>query len=120
MRRSEIEIRNVKPSDIMELHQATSEALAHTMDNQESEKTRLDHRIVELEAALSPCPLFTKPLAIVQSVEESQGQACKIDRVTRLLYGVRSLLVEGIKERKDLSFKAFVMLENVHKIGTRT
>ena len=30
---SKIGIKNVNPSDVMELHRATSEALSHTMDN---------------------------------------------------------------------------------------
>lgn len=37
----EIEIKNGNPSDAMELHRATKEALAHTMDDQDRENVRL-------------------------------------------------------------------------------
>lgn len=37
----EIGIKNENPSDNMELHQEIGEALAHTMDDQERENTRL-------------------------------------------------------------------------------
>ena len=79
---SKIEIKNANPNDVMEFHWETNEALAHTKDDQEGENPRLKQRIVELEAALIPRPLFVEPLAIVQLVEESPGQFRKIDKVT--------------------------------------
>ena len=37
----EIEIKNVNPSDVMELYQEIGDDLAHTLDDQESENSRL-------------------------------------------------------------------------------
>ena len=82
---SEIEIKNMNPSDIMELHWEIGEALAHTVDDQERENAKLKKRIVELEASLSPRPLFVEPLAIVHSFGESLRHAHKIDKATQLL-----------------------------------
>lgn len=48
----------------MELHRATGDSLAHTMNNQGKEKSHLKQRIVELEVDLSPRLLFAKPLTI--------------------------------------------------------
>ena len=86
----------------MELHRETYEALVHTMDDQEKENAELKQRIVELEATLSPRPLFVEPLAIVHSVEESPSLASKIDKVTQLLSRIRAFVAEGIKARPDL------------------
>ena len=115
---SEIEIKNVNPTDVMELHQETDEDLAHTVNDEERENAKLKQRISELEVALSLNPLFAKPLVIVQSVEESLSQFRKIDKGTHLLSGIRSCVVESIKARAYLILEAFEILENVHKIGT--
>lgn len=57
-------------------------------------------------------------MSIVHSIEESLGEAFKFDKVTWLLFGVRSFVVEGIKTRTYLIFEAFEILGNVHKMGT--
>jgi hypothetical protein len=51
---SEIEIKGFKPSGILWLHQATGDALAHSVSEQELENTCLRKRVKELEAALNP------------------------------------------------------------------
>ena len=94
----------------MELHQETNKDLSHTVDDQEIKNARLKQRIVDLEDALNPHPLFSKSLAIVQPVEESPSQACKIDKITHLLSGVRSFVEQSIKERVDLISEAFKVL----------
>ena len=86
---SKIEIKNTNPDDVMELHHETREDLAHIMDDKDKENTRLKKRIVELQVSLNPRPLFAKPLAIVQHVEEYMGQASKIDKITHILSRVR-------------------------------
>ena len=70
---SKILIKNENPSDLMDIHKETSEALSHTMDDKEGKKTRLKQRIVELKVDLNLCPLFTKPISIVHPVEDSPG-----------------------------------------------
>ena len=48
----------------MELHWETVEALAHTVVDKGRENSRLKLRVVELEAALIPWPLFVEPLVV--------------------------------------------------------
>lgn len=81
----------------MELHRETDKALTHTMDDQERENDKLMQRTDELEASFNPCPLFVEPLTIVQLVEESLGQAHKIDKVACLLPRISYFVVESIK-----------------------
>lgn len=69
---SKIEIKNENPSDAMELHRETDEALAHTVDDQEMENSRLKQRIVELEASLNPHPLFSNPLQLSNQFKSHQ------------------------------------------------
>jgi hypothetical protein len=64
--------------------------------------------------------LFSKPLAIVHSVEECLGHPRNIDKVTQFLSGIKSFVVEGIKNHSDLIAKSFEILENVHMMGTHT
>ena len=45
-------------------------------------------------------------------------QSHKIDKVTCLVFGIRSFVEESIKSHLDLISEAFDILENVHKIGT--
>lgn len=61
-----IEIKGADPSSMLELHKATGEALAHTVDNQGRENVNLRKRVVELKASFSPKPLFPQPLSIVE------------------------------------------------------
>lgn len=103
---------------VLHIVKATSEAFAHIVDHQERENAKLKQRIYELEATLNPRPLFVEPLSIVHSVEESPGQAYKINKVTQLLFGVRSFIIEGIKTYSNLIVESFEILENVHRTGT--
>jgi hypothetical protein len=84
----EIEIKNKNPSDVMELHRETVGDLVLTVNDHERENARLKKRTVELEVSLISCPLFYKPLAIVQPVEDSTIQAYKFGKITHLLLGV--------------------------------
>lgn len=71
----EIEIKNANHNDVRELHRATNKSLSCTVVDQEKEKTSLKQRIAELEDALIPCPLFYKPIYIVQPFQVSPCQA---------------------------------------------
>lgn len=103
----ETEIKNSNPSDVMEHHRETSEALFHTMDDQENENAMLKQRINELEISLSMYPLFAKPLSIVQSIEDSLSQSWKFDKISHLLLGVHSFVAENIKGKDDMISEAF-------------
>ena len=52
-------------------------------------------------------------------MEESLGQTQRFDKVTQLLYGIRSFVLESIKSIIDLIFEAFEVLENTHRVGIK-
>jgi hypothetical protein len=87
------------------------------MDDQEQENVRLKQRVVELEVAPTPRPLFVEPLSTLHSVEESPVQVCKFDKVTWLLTSIRSFVVEGIKTTTNLILEAFEILKNTQNMG---
>ena len=59
---SEINLRNMRPSQISQIHQATEDALDNSIDNFEAENAKLKERIKELEGALIPLPMLASPL----------------------------------------------------------
>jgi hypothetical protein len=59
-----------------------------------------------------------KLLSIVYSIEDCSCQCHQFDKITCLLLGVHSFVVENINGRADLIYEAFEVLENAHKIGT--
>ena len=61
---SYIEIKGIDPIGVPELHRATKESLAHTINYQGRENIKLRKRVVELELSLSPHPFFSKPFSI--------------------------------------------------------
>ena len=102
----------------MELHQKIEEALECTMDDQDRQNARLKQRIAKLEDGLNQHALFVEPLSIVESIEGSTIQACKIDKANCLLSGVSRFVEKCIKESTYLIYEAFEIVENVHKIST--
>ena len=62
--------------------------------------------------------MFVEALAIVHSVKESLVQAQKTDKVTWLLFEIKSFIVEGIKTYSYLIVEEFETLKNVHMMGT--
>ena len=59
----------------MELQRATSEVITHIVDDQGKENAWLGKRIVEPEATLSPKPLFSQHISIIQKIEDYFGHA---------------------------------------------
>jgi hypothetical protein len=66
----------------MEIHRATSKALAHTIDDQRKKSAHLKEIIVELEVTRNPRSLFSKPLTIVKPMEDYMSHSQKFDRIT--------------------------------------
>jgi hypothetical protein len=92
----EIEIKNANHNDAMHFHRAIGEALSHTMDDQGKYNARIKKRIVELEVSLNPMPLFTKPLSMIQPIEDSLGHSRKFDKIALLLVGVHKFVTKNI------------------------
>jgi hypothetical protein len=62
--KSEIDFHGVSPSNIVQFHEATEEALKEPICN--IEKKNLRKKIKELETTLVPKPLFVEPLTTIQ------------------------------------------------------
>jgi hypothetical protein len=63
--RSELDLRDMQPSQISKIHRAIGDALDDSIGGIEAENTKLKERIKELEDALMPLPLLTNHLKIV-------------------------------------------------------
>jgi hypothetical protein len=63
--RSEVNLRNMQPSQISRIHKATGDALDDSIGGIEEENIKLKERIKELEETLMPLPLLSIPLEIV-------------------------------------------------------
>jgi hypothetical protein len=63
--RSEVNLRNMWPSQISRIHKATGDALDDSIGGLEEENIKLKERIKELEETLMPLPLLSIPLEIV-------------------------------------------------------
>jgi hypothetical protein len=59
--RSEINLKNMRSSQISRLHRATRDALNYSIGGNEAENARLKDRVKELEEALIPMPLLSSP-----------------------------------------------------------
>jgi hypothetical protein len=92
----------VAPSELMQLHCSTGDALADSILEQELQTIKLKKRISELEEALTPKPLFAQPLAILsteQTPPSTPGTSKPIRKVLQLLNGVRLYVVDNINRR---------------------
>ena len=79
--RSEINLHNMHPYHISQIHRATRDALDNSISGLETKNIMLKERIKELEANLMPLPLFSTPLAMVGStalVPKLKGSASLI------------------------------------------
>ena len=59
--RSEINLRNMQPSQISRLHRAVRDALDDSIGGIEAENSRLKDQVKKLEEALIPMPLLSSP-----------------------------------------------------------
>jgi hypothetical protein len=73
---SEINLRNMWPSQISQIHRATGDDLDNSIEGLEAENVKLKERIKELEEALMPLPVLASPLAMIEPTtpaEELKG-----------------------------------------------
>jgi hypothetical protein len=62
---SEINLWNMRPSQISQIHRTTGDALDNSIECLEAENIRLKEQIKELEGALMPLPMLASPLAMI-------------------------------------------------------
>jgi len=64
--KSEINFHGVKPSKIVQFHEATRESLKESIDDIEKENLILKEKVKVLEICFLPGPLFVEPITAIQ------------------------------------------------------
>jgi hypothetical protein len=100
---SEINLRNMQPSQISRIHRATRDALDDSIRGLEAENAKLKDRIKELEEALIPIPLLSSPLAITVP----STPVAKLKGSSSLLTLCRGCVEKNIKKIMELITKSW-------------
>jgi hypothetical protein len=100
--RSEINLRNMHPSQISKMHRATGDALDNSITGLETENLMLKKQIKELEETLMPLPLFATPLEMVGST----APASKLKASASLLTSARDYVEKNINRMMELIIEA--------------
>jgi hypothetical protein len=112
---SEVNLRNMWPSQISRIHKATGDALDDSIGGLKEENIKLKERIKELEETLMPLPLLAIPLAIVRPAMP----ATKIKGSSSLLTSSRSYVENNIKKRMALITKSWEISKSMIYFGSR-
>jgi hypothetical protein len=113
--RSEVNLANMRSSQISRLHRATRDALDDSIGGIEAENARLKDRVKELEEALIPMPLLASPLAIAMPATP----AAKLKGSSSLLASCRGYVENNIKKRMELIVEAWETSQTMASLGTR-
>jgi hypothetical protein len=112
---SEVNLRNMRPSQISRIHKATGDALDDSIGGLEEENIKLKERIKELEETLMPLPLLSIPLEIVGPTTPT----AKIKGSSSLLTSARSYVENNIKKRMALITEAWEISKSMISFGSR-
>jgi hypothetical protein len=63
---SEVDLKDMRPSQISKIHRETGDALDDSIDGLEAENVKLKEKIKELETALMPLPILASLLTMVK------------------------------------------------------
>jgi hypothetical protein len=63
---SEVDLKDMRPSQISKIHRETGDALDDSIDGLEAENAKLKEKIKELETSLMPLPILASPLTMVK------------------------------------------------------
>jgi hypothetical protein len=96
--RSEVNLKDMRPSQISKIHRETGDALDDSIDGLEAENAKLKERIKELENALMPLPILESPLSMVKPTTPT----IKLKGSSSLLTKVQSYVEKNIKKRMSL------------------
>jgi hypothetical protein len=113
--RSEINLRNMRPSQISQIHRETRDALDNSIGSIEADNVRLKERIKELEETLMPLPVLASPLVMI----EPRTPATKLKGSANLLTSSRCYVEKNIKKTKELIIEAWDMSKSMVSFGTR-
>jgi hypothetical protein len=100
--KSKIDFHGVKPSKIIQFHEATREALKESIDDIEKENLILKEKVKELEKYFLPRPLFIEPITVIQplcSLEDVPETSSRLKGSSSLLMVVRKYIGDSIKKR---------------------
>jgi hypothetical protein len=101
--RSKLDLANMWPSQICQLHNASGEALHDSIVGIKVENARLKDQVKELEEALIPMSLLVNPLAIAMPATP----AANVKASSTLLASYREYVEKNIKKRMELVTKAW-------------
>jgi hypothetical protein len=113
--RSEINLRNMWPSQISQIHQATVDAMDNSIGGLEVENAKLKEIIKELEESLMPLPVLASPLTIIGPTTP----ATKLKGSVSLLTSARGYVEDNIKKIMEIITKAWGMSKIMFSFGTR-
>jgi hypothetical protein len=112
---SEVDLKDMWPSQISKIHRATRDALDDSIGRLEAENTELKERIRELENALIPLLILASPLSMVKPTTPS----IKLKGYSILLTTVRSYVENNIKKRISLITEVWEVSKNIVSFGSR-
>jgi hypothetical protein len=113
---SEVNLRNMRPSQISRIHRATSDALDDSIGGIKAENTKLKERVKELEETLMPLPLLSIHLTIVGPTM----LIAKLKGSSSLLTSARSYVENNIKKKMALIIEAWEISKNMIYFVSRT
>ena len=95
--RSEVDVANMWPSQICQLHTMTGEALHDSIEHIETHNAKLKDRVKELEDAFFPMPLLVDPLAIAMPSTPAPNV-----KASSTLTSYKGYVEKNIKKRMEL------------------
>jgi hypothetical protein len=107
--RSKLDLANMRPSQIYQLHNVSGESIHDSIGDIEAENARLKDRVKKLEEALIPMPLLVNPLAIAMPATP----AANVKASSTLLASCRGYVENNIKKRMELVIEAWKTTQTI-------
>jgi hypothetical protein len=112
---SEVDLANMRSSQICQLHTMSGEALHDSIGGIETENVRLKDRVKELEDAFIPMPLLVDPLEIAMPATPGAN----VTTSSTLNASCKVYVENNIKKRMELVIEAWKRSQTITSLGTR-
>jgi hypothetical protein len=112
--RSEVDLANMRLSQIFQLHNASGDALHDSIGGIEVENASLKDQVKELEEALIPMPLLVNPLEIAMHATP----ATKLKSSSSLLASCRGYVDNNINKRREIVTEVWKTSQTITSLGT--